>query len=240
MRRVRSTLLSIAVAAFLVGCSAGTVSDVQVAPDESPAAVSNSESTAQQPGPAVTSTAVPAPVAAEPTATAVAAATAMPVATPAPVRELGTPGEPLPLGGSGFMWSESGTEWTVTLTGMVETSTGDFNSETGTCLVLFGTLVPDQINDGLVSSGFDAPSFGIIADGQFLDSGFSDCNTDQLETAGYQWILDAEVTTGTTYPFFTEFFIPTDATPEAIVAGRPTSNNAAYFSPDTTNTITPP
>jgi hypothetical protein len=49
----------------------------------------------------------------------------------------------------------------------------------------------------------------------------------------YARILDAEFTLGTTYPFFTEFFIPEEAVPATgiLAVGDPASDDALYFEP---------
>jgi len=93
-------------------------------------------------------------------------------------------------------------------------------------------MTPTKIDDGVISSGFDTPSFGVIADGQLFDAG-NDCDTDPIEAAGYQRVLSAEVTAGTAYPFYAEFFVPGDAQLEVLVAGRPNITNT-IAAPDLT------
>jgi hypothetical protein len=133
-----------------------------------------------------------------------------------------------------------GTEWTGLLQGLVETGTGQFNDEPGRCLVLVGTLTPTTA-EGAVSSGFDTPSVAMIVDGRLVDSGVLDCDTTALEANGYGWILDAEVTVGTAYPFFAEFFLPGDAVnPEAVVIGSATGSDAIYFQPTILQSIPTP
>lgn len=70
----------------------------------------------------------------------------------------------------------------------------------------------------------------------------NECNVTDIEAAGYGWILDAEVTPGTTYPFYAEFILPGDPppTPEALVVGRATSTDALYYEPTTLDTIPTP
>ena len=72
-----------------------------------------------------------------------------------------------------------------------------------------------------------------IVDGRLIDSGVIECDTAGFEANGYGWILDAEVTVGTTYTFFAEFFLPGDAAnvPEAVAVGAATGAEAIYFEP---------
>ena len=141
---------------------------------------------------------------------------------------------PLPVGaGTGFSYSDFSTDWEGTILGMVETGLGRFNSENGQCLVLVGTLTPTAISDGAVTSGFSTPRVSLIAAGGLIDSEVNDCDTESIEAAGYGWILDTEVTAGTTFPFYTEFFFPGDTIPEieAIVVGSASSDQALYYEP---------
>ena len=135
----------------------------------------------------------------------------------------------------------SDAEWTGLLQGLFETGTGQFNDEPGRCLVLVGTLTPTKAA-GSVSSGFDTPSVSMIADGRLVDSGILECDTTALEANGYGWILDAEVTVGTAYPFFAEFLLPGDAAtnPEAVVIGSATGSDAIYFQPTILESIPTP
>ncbi len=73
----------------------------------------------------------------------------------------------------------------------------------------------------------------MIVDGRLLDDDVNECDTSDVEAAGYTWILDAEVTVGTAFPFYTEFFIPGDSPsePEALVLGSASGDNALYYEP---------
>lgn len=44
-----------------------------------------------------------------------------------------------------------------------------------------------------------------------MDNEVNECEASEIESAGYGWILDAEVTIGTTYPFHAEFFLAVDS-----------------------------
>jgi hypothetical protein len=134
----------------------------------------------------------------------------------------------------------SDAEWTGFVQGLVETGTGQFNDTPGRCLVLVGTLTPTTA-EGSVSSGFNTPSVSMIVDGRLVDTGFADCDTSGLEANGYGWILDAEVTIGTAYPFFAEFFLDADAPlPEAVVIGSATGDDAIYYQPTILESIPTP
>jgi len=117
--------------------------------------------------------------------------------------------EVLPVGNeSGFTYESYGAEWDGVIFGLVETELHEWNDEAGTCVVLIGEITPTIIDEGIVTSGFDIPDISIVVDGRLNSGGFSDCDTSGLESAGYGWIFDAEVTVGTAYPFYLEFFLP--------------------------------
>ena len=58
-----------------------------------------------------------------------------------------------------------------------------------------------------MSSGFATPSIGGIAAGRYIPSGYG-CDTSAAEAQGFGWILDAEVTVGTTYRFYSMIVVP--------------------------------
>ncbi len=153
----------------------------------------------------------------------------------APTSVRGTLAEPLPSGDterSLFTFEElfSDTEWDGYIAGIIETSPGIFGDANTRCLLVLGVVTPSE-TAGAVSSGLDAPSIGLIADGNLIDDGISSCDDEPAAAAGYGWILNAEVTAGTSYPFFAEFALP-DPQPaqiEAIVAGSPTGSDAFFF-----------
>jgi hypothetical protein len=175
-----------------------------------------------------------------------AATTTSTQASTTTVVELGTIQSPLPVGVegvSGFSYEEAygDAKWDGFVTGLVETGRGQFAGDApGRCLLLLGTLTPTAA-EGATSSGFTTPSVGVIAGGNLIDAAASECDTAPAEAAGFGWILDANVTVGTTYPFYAEFFIPGDvpAELEVIVVGDSTSAEALYFEPTVQPTITP-
>lgn len=148
---------------------------------------------------------------------------------------------PAPLVDAEFEWDESGTIWDTELFGLVKVDQALDDKEKGQCVLLLGTLTPTSISGGVISSGFNTPNFGAIADGAYIDSTITECDDDGATKAGYGWILDAEVTEGTAYAFFTELFIPgkPPATLEVITAGDPTREEALYFTPDEIDKIPP-
>lgn len=177
------------------------------------------------------------------TTTTTEVSTTTTVASTTTTIELGTPENPLPVGDelmSGFTYSTSLTEWEGTVLGLVETDLGRFNDESGRCLVALGALTPTSIEDGTVTNMFSTPDLSVIVEGRLVDSEVNECDTSDIEAAGYGWILDAEVTTGTTFPFYTEFFLAEGAEPEVLVLGSATGNNALYYQPTVLDSIPGP
>lgn len=158
---------------------------------------------------------------------------------------MGTLDNPLPVGDpglSGFTYSSSLTDWEGYVGAIVEAELGRFNDEPGRCLIVLGTLTPTSIEDGEVTNIFSTPDLALIVDGRLLDSEVNECDTDAVEAAGYSWILDAEVTVGTTFPFYAEFFISGDppGEPEALVLGSASGGGALYYLPTISPSIPPP
>lgn len=157
----------------------------------------------------------------------------------------GTLDDPLPMGDSqlsGFTFTDYSGDWDGFISGMVETENHRWNEEVGRCVVLLGTLTPTSIEDGTVTTGFSAPSVSLIADGRLVDDEVNSCDTSDIEEAGYGWILDAEVTVGTAYPFYAEFFLPGDPAPEieVVVLGSASSGDALYYEPTIVDPIPTP
>lgn len=177
------------------------------------------------------------PAASEPSPTT-APTTAAPTTT-APMPEGGTADSPLPIGDStrSLFEYESflGDSWNGYVGGIVETGIGQFNDEPGRCLVVVGTLTATEVGAG-TSNSFDAPSLTMLVDGRAVDSDVSSCDVDAIEAAGYAWILNAEVTQGTTYAFYDEFFLPTDAVPSALLVGD-RFGDPLFFEPTVTTEI---
>lgn len=142
----------------------------------------------------------------------------------------GTGGDVEPLAGAQFSYNGQfdDTTWDVQLFGVVAGEKDGFVDEAGSCLILVGTLTPTQIDEGQLSDGFDSPDFVTVANGLQIEDE-SDCEVDALELAGYGKLWDAEVTLGTVYPFYVDFFIPEGATAESIIAGDPTEDGGAKF-----------
>ncbi len=151
--------------------------------------------------------------------------------------------EILPVGSAyGFAYSEYGNEWDGFVSGLIATDKSRYNKDDGNCLVLLGALTPTTIEDGAVTSGFNAPNVDLIAGGRLIDDEVNECDTSAIEAAGYGWILDAEVTEGTTYPFYAEFFLPGDSAAdiEVIVVGDPSGSDSLYYEPTILDTIPTP
>lgn len=151
---------------------------------------------------------------------------------PAPVVAAGSGagGDVEPLAGAQFSYNGrfDDTTWDVSLFGVLEGEKDSFVDEAGSCLVLVGTLTPTQIDSGQLSEGFDTPDFVTVAAGVQIEDE-SDCETDAIELAGYGRLWDAEVTLGTVFPFYVDFFVPEGATAESIIAGDPTEDDGARF-----------
>lgn len=151
---------------------------------------------------------------------------------PDPVLTVGDPvaagNDLLPVGSGAdssfeFMDDFSTTGWSGSISAIVELDVDRFDDAPGTCVAILGELTPTEIGDGTVTSGFDTPPVGLISEGRLYESAFGDCATEPLEDAGYGWIFDAEVSVGTSYPFYNAVFIPEDedATIDVVVLGRP-------------------
>lgn len=158
--------------------------------------------------------------------------------------DLGTLKNPLPVGDpllSGFTYSTFLTDWEGFVAGFVETGKGRFNDEVGRCLVLLGTITPTAIEEGAVTNIFSTPDFSLIVNGKLVDGEVNECDTDEVEAAGYGWILDAEVTVGTTYPFYQEFFLPDPPGElEVLVVGSASGSDALYYQPTVLEAIPAP
>ena len=118
--------------------------------------------------------------------------------------------------------------WDAQLVGIVEGEKESYIDESGSCLILLGSLTPTEIDGGQLSEGFDTPDFTVLAAGTQIDDE-SNCDTETIEAAGYGRLYDAEVTLGTVYPFYAEFFIPEGATAESLIVGDPTEDGGARF-----------
>ncbi len=123
-----------------------------------------------------------------------------------------------------------GVEWTGVMGALVESEPQSFVTDPGYCVHLVGTITPNRIDDGTVTTGFDAPVFGMLVGGRLLNPAFR-CEDGPAETAGYGERWDAKVGVGTTYPFYQDFFIPADLGTDidAIVVGSGTILPTTYY-----------
>ena len=165
----------------------------------------------------------------------------IPTTTSTTAPETGSSTDPLPVGeDSTFTYSDSSTEWDGVVLGLVETELHEWNDEAGTCLVLIGILTAVSNEDGVVTSGFSTPEITLVTEGRLNDGSVLDCDVNDIESLGYGWILDAEVTEGTSYPFYTEFFLPEgEEQLDLIILGPPSSNDSVYYAPTKLNEIPP-
>lgn len=165
-----------------------------------------------------------------------------------PLRPAGTVGpnkflaNAVPLTGQSFSWSRDSFGWEGSLSALVVGENAKYSSAEGTCIFLVGTLSPTSIEGGSVTTGIDTPEFSLIVDGQRLLDTSSACESDPVEAAGYGWILNAEVTVGTKYPFFAQFLIPANWTGDlqAIAIGSVTYEEGTFFLPAAPVAVAPP
>lgn len=153
----------------------------------------------------------------------------------------GAGGDLEPLAGAEFSYRGQfdDTAWNVGLFGVVDGEKGTFTDETGSCLILVGQLIPTELDVGQLSAGFDTPSFSLLAGGAAIDD-TGDCDTDAVVAAGYGPLWEAEVTLGTVYPFYADFFVADGAGAESIIAGDPTEDGGArFYSVDVLPTVPP-
>ena len=162
-------------------------------------------------------------------------------------RDGGSIDDPLPVGEpkqSSFTYDDrySDATWEGIVTGMVATPKAEFTDEDGECVVVIGNLTPTRIGGGAVSSPYDAPTISLIVDGDLVDTNAFSCDTEELDDAGYDWILNAEVTVGTAFPFYISFLIPVGSTTEidVVVVGDPQSDETLFFAPTILDAATAP
>ena len=133
--------------------------------------------------------------------------------------------------GATFEYTEtfSDSSWAGEVTDVIDAPVSRFNDEPGRCFLVLGSLTPTQI-EGVVSNRFDTPSVGLLIDGRYLAMSGGQCETADAENQGFGWILDAEVTVGTEYPFYATFFIPEAfvGDPSHVIVGR-AADDAAVF-----------
>ena len=136
---------------------------------------------------------------------------------------------------SGFSYQDEflGADWDGAVLGLVASTPMDYVEEEGACYLLLGTLTPTAIDEGSVTSGFQSPQVSVIAGGQQIQAEGGTCDGSLAKAAGYGWILEAEVTVGTTYPFYAEIFLPGDTSSEieSVVLGDPSGSEALYYEP---------
>lgn len=152
------------------------------------------------------------------------------------------PGDAMALAGASFPYQGPYNDevWQVSLSGMMPVELGEYNEEAGSCYILFGTLTP-TVAEHDISRGYTAPDAGLIVEGRQFESTSFECDNDAIQAAGYAQTYDADVTVGTSFAFYEEFFIP-EAGPQSVdtvVIGDPTSDGAIYLTPDVVE-LTPP
>lgn len=164
--------------------------------------------------------------------------------TPQPEPKPGAPlGVSLTAAGDGAVYEYedpfSSSKWNFTFDGLVEQQADSFNDVPGVCLAAVGTASPLNVN-GVVSSGFDAPRIGVVADGRYLEGGFGDCEDTDGALVGRVDLFDAAVTVGTQMQYYSEVFVPERfaGSIEAVLVGDSGFGGPVYpFSP---TVVSPP
>jgi len=132
--------------------------------------------------------------------------------------------------------SDPATVWEGRLLGLVETDTSQWNDATGRCFVLLGVMTPTA---GPPTEDAN-PSYLFLSADLGEDTVFdrpNDCDTEAILAKGYGPKLNGQVPIGTTWPFFTEFFVPGDSTApiDSVTVGiKPNeagNGSAQYFEP---------
>ncbi len=108
-----------------------------------------------------------------------------------------------------FTFSDSsGAIWDGELFGFIQAGTRRFVGESATCYLVLAEITPTRVADGSrISSGFDAPEFGVVAGGVFIDDS-SGCDTTTAEDAGFRSVFEAEAPVGTPIAVYSEVLVP--------------------------------
>ena len=139
----------------------------------------------------------------------------------------------VPAGAFTFV-ERRGDSWTGQITGLVDVERSQFSNTEGRCFLVLGQITPEFISDGTaISDGFATPELGVLVGGQYFDDSGGQCDTDEAEELGYEWILRARATVGTDIPFFAEIFLPEVETGavNTIVVDDPNSADAVLVAP---------
>ncbi len=109
-----------------------------------------------------------------------------------------------------------GAGWTVSIDEVRTIKDSEFFTPEvdGTCLAVVGTATLDSLDneDELTSNGFSFPQIKMVVEGKDLDSDIAACEVESLNNEGLTWILDAELTPGTTIQWYQTFRPTTDGT----------------------------
>lgn len=117
---------------------------------------------------------------------------------------------------------DDATVWDGTVDQVIEVAQDEYSTDTGRCFVVLGTLTPTRLPAGeTVSNWLDTPYVELLVDGRVQDT-YGFCDVAAVEAAGYEWLLDAEVTVGTTFAFYEMITVPETLTsdPEAVLVGN--------------------
>lgn len=119
--------------------------------------------------------------------------------------------------------------WNGKITSVVQGTPSRDNG--GSCVFILGVLTPTVIDEGVVTRSFDAPFVSLLNRGRIIDAAGGGCDWTEFEAAGWGWILLAEVTVDTPYPFFTAIHVKDGNTldPQAVIVGPPASAEAIFY-----------
>lgn len=124
--------------------------------------------------------------------------------------------------------------WEGTVDGVVEIELHEPGTDAGRCFALVGVLTPVQLpDDQLKATWADTPSFSAYVDGA-LQADYGYCDTSALVSAGYNELVDLDVTEGTPYPYFDIVYLPTDVAGDIslVVAAHSDQDQSVYSAAD--------
>jgi hypothetical protein len=131
-----------------------------------------------------------------------------------------------------FVYDEWGTIWSGYIEGLV-TIPLELGSNGGSCVAVVGSLSPTDTGGVPLADAFSAPTISLLVDGHLIDGSFGECDLAPLESEGYRWILSAEVSEGTEYPFYQEFYFPGTTLPDLdlLIIGSAVTGAASLYEP---------
>jgi len=127
--------------------------------------------------------------------------------------------------------THQGAEWVVDMIGLIDGPPQPYYPD-DRCVALVGTITPTDVEPGLLSNGLDAPQFGVIAAGRYLESPVGLCKNADINELGYGIPTTADVANNTAYAFVESFLVPDDHEIDAVVVGSPHESGEIYLDAD--------